>query len=604
MYDKKVKALFLILAIIFSIVLNSSFKAYSKIQSEIEKGIVYLKSQPQTAWSTMALAANKEQGIDLTHLKSVPTDQKSATTYAKNILALVAAGEDPTNFGDENYVERLKSYYQNNQFGEEALINDDVWAVLALASLGQENLSQALAVKNYILNFQNSDGGWGYSTSSSSDTNSTAATLMALLETGLSPESSEIQKAISYLRASQNNDGGFPYTPGAISDSCSDAWTISAIYKLGQNPTHPDWGKNDKNPLKNLLSFQDEDGGFWWQREGDNKFCTAYSILALLEKSYPVSTDYNEHSIRIEGLAETICEARVHGGTAMAVLISAARACNLNYSIAEYPGMGLYLSQLNGETSWMYIVNNNSPLVGADNYYLNSFDEVLWYSGDWLDKGWFLTKVELAKTSTDIIIQAKYFDSQTSNWEDLTEEVKIQIGGREMFSDASGKLSIGLSDFSSGLYSVFIETQIIEGKGYIRSTKLSFSCGEVPENHQVGLKVEIEKIEPSEEEKQESINFSLTPDFLDFGKMKVGKSSTLPLTLQNGDSSISVQSEVNGDDVFRENIEIDKTPWQVFSTTLAANQEKFLEVKLTIPHTYKGEFGVRNGELTFWATKK
>ncbi len=165
----------IIFLIVFTfVVLINLSGVYSESQSEIEKAVNYLKTQPQTAWSTMALAGAEESEIDLNHLKSVPSDQKSPTTYAKYILALAAAGKNPTNFGDENYVEKLKSFYQDGQFGEKNFINDDIWTILALGSMGQENLAMVQGAKDYILSHQNSDGGWSYDISfSSSDKNIT-----------------------------------------------------------------------------------------------------------------------------------------------------------------------------------------------------------------------------------------------------------------------------------------------------------------------------------------------------------------------------------------------------------------------------------------------
>ncbi|NQS89682.1 terpene cyclase/mutase family protein [Patescibacteria group bacterium] len=333
----------LVTVLVISIGLINFSNVYSNNQSEIDKAVDYLKSQPQTAWSTLALAAAGETGIDLSHLESAPSEQKSVNTYAKYILALVAAGKNPTSFGAEDYVDKLKSYFQNNQFGDEVLLNDDIWAILALGSIGQENLSIVQEAKDYILNNQNTDGGWGYNLASS-DTNDTAAAIMALLEAGVADSSTAIQNAISYLKSLQNDDGGFPYLLDSTPDSCSDAWVISAIYKLGQDPTTLTWTKSGKNPLDHLKSLQDEDGGFWWQAEGDNKFCSPFTLLPLLEKSYPVETDYNKHTIRIEGDQNTICNAQVNGGTVIDLVISGSEICGYDYSIIEYPGMGLYLA--------------------------------------------------------------------------------------------------------------------------------------------------------------------------------------------------------------------------------------------------------------------
>ena len=577
---------------------------YSESQSEIDKAISYLKSQPQTPWSTMALMAGGEEGIDLSHLESVPSGQKIPTTYAKYILALVAAGQDPANFGDEDYIEKLKSYYQSSQFGEENLLNDDFWTILALGSIGQANLSTVQESKDYILNNQNPDGGWGYNLSSS-DTNDTAAAIMALLEAGVSPSSSAIQNALSYLKSAQNDDGGFPYLSESLSDSCSDAWVMSAIYKLGQNPTSLDWTKSGKNSLDHLKSLQDEDGGLWWQAEGDNKACSPYALLSLLEKSYPVETDYNKYSVRIEGQQDTICNALVNGGTAIDLIISGSEVCDYDYSIVEYPGMGLYLAELEGESSWMYMVNNISPMVGADNYYLSLGDEILWFSGEWLDGGWIPTKVELTETESLIEIQVKYYDAVNAQWQNLEiEGIKVKISSSEFATDAQGKIGISQNVFEDGFYQIFVESQIVQEVGYIRSEKVGLKIGEIPSEHEVGLKVEIEKIEAPAGGGQTSISFSVEPDLLDFGKLKAGESASSNLTIANGATSIYLEAEVNGADIFQDNLKIDEEFWQFFSTEVGASQSKILPIQLTIPPSYSGDPGLLEGDLTFWAIKK
>lgn len=586
--------------------LANFFEVRSENQIEIDKAVNYIKSQSQTAWSTMALAGAGESEIDLNHLKLVPAGQESATTYAKYILALVATGKNPTNFGAENYIEKLKSFYQDGQFGEKNFINDDIWAILALGSIGQENLAIVQDAKNYILSHQNPDGGWSYDISfASSDTNDTAAAIMAALEAGISTSSDSIQNALSFLHLQQQNDGGFPYLANSSSDSCSDAWVISAIYKLNQNPTNPNWTKNGKNALEHLKSLQNEDGGFWWQVEGDNKFCSSYALISLLGKYYPVETIYNCHRLRIEGPSETICDVETNGGTVMDLIIKGSEICDYDYSITEYPGMGLFLAEINGQQNWMYMVNNVSPMMGADNYYLEPGEKVLWFSGEWLEKGWFPTKIELTKTEDLAKIQVKYYQPDQKNWQNLqVEGIKVRVGSSDFITNNAGRVEISLTGLEDGFYQVFTETQTIDGTGYIRSEKVNLTTGEVPEEHQTGLKVEIEKIKVPPGGEQETISFSVSPDILDFGKLKPGENSVLNLVIQNRENRIYLEAEVGGANVFQENLEIDEKFWQFFSTEIEKNQKKVFPVNLTIPFDYAGDFGQQEGELTFWAIKR
>ncbi len=577
-------------------------KADSENQAETSKGIQYLKSQPQDAWSSMALAANGETAIDFNYLKSLT--EKSATNYAKSILALTAGGKNPTNFGNESYVEKLKSYFQNNQFGDENLLNDDIWAVLALGSTGQENLSQVQTAKDYIINHQNTDGGWGYGISAPSDTNDTAAALMALLEAGILDSSPVVQKALAYLKSAQNNDGGFGYSADSVSDSCSNAWVISAIYKLGQDPLS-NWVKNSHNAVQSLKLFQDADGGFWWQKAGDNKFCTAFAVLALLGKSYPVETPFNLHHLRIEGTGDNICDSQVNGATAMDLVIAGSKNCGFSYTITEYPGLGLYLAKLKGESNWMYLVNGFSPLKGADNYYLSPGDEVVWYSGEWLEPGWFLTRVVLSQTQSLVKIQVQLFNPTAKNWQNLEiSGFKVKVGLSEFQTNASGTVEIAPNIFGDGFYQIFTENQVIQGKGYIRSAKEDLKIGAVPNEHQAELVVNIEKISASPGSEQSVISFSVSPDKLDFGTLKPGQSSTASLNVANGPTDIYLETDITGAAVFKENLVISGSLPNDFSMEIPANKNKNLPLGLSIPLNYQGDFGQVKGEITFWAIKK
>ncbi len=576
----------------------------SETQSEIERAVSYVAGQTQTAWSSMVLAATGQSNISLSHLQSVPAAQQSATTYAKNILALVANGKNPTTFGSEDYVAKLKSYYQDNQFGDTALLNDDIWAILALSSVGQSSSPQVASAKDYLLANQNTDGGWAYNLTADSDTNDTASAIMALLEAGVSASSQSIQSAITYLKSAQNDDGGFAYGVSQESDSCSDAWGLSLIYKLGQSPTDAGWTKNNQNPLQHMLSLQDTDGGFWWQGLDDNKFCSVYAALALLGKSFPVNTNYNLHNLRIEGSNDTICNTQVSGGTPLGLVAEASEVCGFDYTVINYPGIGLYLSEITGEDSWMYLVDNKSYVLGADSFYLSTGQDVLWYSGDWLNNGWFATQLELTKTTSQAEMQVNLYNPTTSAWENLNKQITIQVGSEEMVTDAFGQLSIGLNAFESGLYQLYIKKQIIDEVGYIRSEKVNLTVGDAPSDHQVGLRVEIEVISAPPGGDQSSISFSVGPDLLDFGKLKPGESSVVELDFVNGQSAVYLQTEVDGDDIFKSNLNIDNGSWQAFLADMAANQQATFDIGLAVPANYNGDIGLRQGSLTFWAVKK
>lgn len=115
--------------------------------------------------------------------------------------------------------------------------------------------------------------------------------------------------------------------------------------------------------------------------------------------------------------------------------------------------------------------------------------------------------------------------------------------------------------------------------------------------------VEIERIGLPPGGAQETISFSVNPDILDFGKLKPGGSSARDLTINNGDSRIYLEAEVSGARVFQDNLNLDGQFWETFSTEIESRQSKILPIKLNIPLSYNNDFGLVEGELTFWAIK-
>jgi len=292
--------------------LNLSAQAYPLDAGDIQvtKALNYLRQVQQadggiggfvtSAWAAMAIAAagqdpntwtvgNKSIISYLRDNASSNLDQNKATDWERSILAIVAAGENPRDFGGINYVDKLLSFYQNNQMGDATVLNDDFWGILALTSIGEG--SQIVPnVKSFIISKQNSDGGWSWTVGGNSDADNTAAAITALVAAGESPASQVIVKALTYLKSQQQNDGGF--VSEGVTNTAVDSWVINALTSVGQSPLAEEWRKSGNNPIGHLLSLQDADGAFKWSaaQRSNPQWMTAYAIPALLGKSYPRDT--------------------------------------------------------------------------------------------------------------------------------------------------------------------------------------------------------------------------------------------------------------------------------------------------------------------------
>ena len=254
------------------------------------------------AWVVMAIAAAGQNPDSWTaggnsivdYLRdnaSANLDANKATDWERSILAIVAAGKNPRNFGGINYVATLLALYDDgsSQIGNADWLNDDFWGILALVAIG-ESPTIIEASKDFIINNQNIDGGWGDNVGGNSDADNTAAAVSALIAAGVSPDSQTIFKALNYLKTQQQNNGGF--VSEEATNSAVDAWVINAIIDAGQSPVGDEWRRSGKTPIEHLLSLQDTDGFFNYTAgvESQEEWMTAYAVLALMGKSWPKDT--------------------------------------------------------------------------------------------------------------------------------------------------------------------------------------------------------------------------------------------------------------------------------------------------------------------------
>ncbi len=201
--------------------------------------------------------------------------------FARMILVISAIGEDPTNFGEVNYLTMLKSYYDGKQFGDPDIVEDDAFAILALISCGEGDDKTIVNAVNHIKSKQNKeDGGWS-SYDGGSDVKATSIVIQALIAAGEGEDSETIKKALDYLKKAQDEDGGY-------SDVISTSYAIQAIIAAGENPLN--WTRNSKSVTAYLLSLQQPDGSFNYTTSMSffPLRATIFPILGMSGEPYPV----------------------------------------------------------------------------------------------------------------------------------------------------------------------------------------------------------------------------------------------------------------------------------------------------------------------------
>jgi hypothetical protein len=237
---------------------------------------------------------------------NLTAEESSAGNIAQLILAVTAAGQDPTNFGPagakRNLLNDLEADYDTatGEYGTDKVFNH-IMALLALRSANQTPPTGAIT---FLKKQQKSDGGWSFDNADAygTDTNTTALALVALAATS-SLQPCPVSSALRYLKAAQQPGGGFPYQAAyPPSDPDSDGIVIEGLLAVGQHPTGSAWTKpGGKNPLKDLLSFQGTDGSFSFPGVGpDNLLATTQPLVALASSHLPLSatgTSFEAQSI-------------------------------------------------------------------------------------------------------------------------------------------------------------------------------------------------------------------------------------------------------------------------------------------------------------------
>ncbi|KKQ56283.1 MAG: Prenyltransferase/squalene oxidase [Parcubacteria group bacterium GW2011_GWA2_38_13] len=592
---KKIIVLLLILIFIAEPVLVRAFNPASTQ--------TYLSSHNSSPWTVMALTALGATGINADHLKSI--SGTSAIEYSAPILAITSLGYDPRTFGATDYIAKLESFYHDGQIGDVATVNDDIFGVLALISSGVAlNDVMVVGAKTFILDHQNSDGGWGFASPGPSDTNMTAAAITALISAGVSATDEHIQSAIQYLQINQNNDGGFSYTPQGQSDAASTAWVLWAQNAMNASPT--EWVKSGHNPNEFLESLGTASGYFeYTSGSGEDAFSpitTAYSAIALLGKKLPLKTidsqPIEKYSFRIEGSSEQICTGSVAGINALDIIKNANTMCGYTYHIANM-SWGLYLDQINsdvaqGLSGWLYLINSLSPSVGASDYVLKKNDDVLWHYGEfgWLPSRLTLSSSEISHGGSVTAKVESFFNNAYSPITDAT----VHYGLQTMNTNANGEAVLNPTD---GYYEIFATKE-----GFIRSQRMLLKVGD-PTSATVNLGVEIKQGvvlgDNNGGQNNEVVAFTVDPSSIDFGTLNPSMSSEKNVTITNtGTVTLQLRSTVGGDEIFRDSITIATMPWQNFTAELQSNANAAYPLKLTIPASYTGS-GNKSGQITFWA---
>ncbi|MEH7094276.1 DUF4430 domain-containing protein [Neobacillus vireti] len=251
------------------------------LQSAVNATSAYVLKNEVGEWQVIALKqAGKTIPKDyLAGVKAIVKEKQGKfsriTDTERYALGILAAGGNPANVEGYNLIEAI----YNGNVTKQGL-NGVAYALVALdsANFSIPNSAQWTKEKliSYLTERQNSDGGWAWDESSTSDIDTTAMILTALApfkeHAGVKEK---VEAAVKYLSAQ--------YQASKIDNSSTAAQVIIALSALGIDANSGDFSKENNGLVQYILSFQNKDGGFDWQG-GDvsDPFTTSQAIQALV----------------------------------------------------------------------------------------------------------------------------------------------------------------------------------------------------------------------------------------------------------------------------------------------------------------------------------
>ena len=228
-----------------------------------------------TDWAAIALSsmgnqANSSKLQVMNYIKNNPMQSSIVTDNERHAMALMSLGINPYTGTDINYINKITSSFDGTQFGDDSLVNDDMFALIVLKNAGYISGDEIMKKDvSYIIGEQLGDGSWG-------SVDMTAAGIQALRNfVDLPGVSASITLAEDYLLNSQNGDGGF-------GNSFATSWAIQALSLNGS------FGLQINKANEYLASLQQTDGGLDLNTDSlENRiWSTSYAIPAILSKPW------------------------------------------------------------------------------------------------------------------------------------------------------------------------------------------------------------------------------------------------------------------------------------------------------------------------------
>jgi hypothetical protein len=195
----------------------------------------------------------------------------------RTVLLAKVAGISPRSFGGRNLVAEIQGRRRHDG-SISGYVSYTAFGVMALRAAGD---SAGDSTIRWLVESQNSDGGFGVGRSSASDADMTGAVLQALASVGRGGGPAA-RRAADRLRANQNGDGGF----GRPSNAQSTAYAVQGLIAAGG-------GAGAVSRARSYLTrLQRGDGSVAYSSSSGQTpvWVTAQALMALEGKPLPLAT--------------------------------------------------------------------------------------------------------------------------------------------------------------------------------------------------------------------------------------------------------------------------------------------------------------------------
>lgn len=409
---------------------------------------------------------------------------------------------------------------------------------------------------------------------------------LALLSAGESVSSSAVQAAVFTVKNNQNQNGSFGFRLGDSDDVDITAAAVAFLRAAGQSTQlaelflknkqntdggFPAYGQTTSNPYSAswVAAFA---GGMSWSNGGstleaylesvDGVQSAAFRLIALSGKQIPVQTisptippvitqapsasssstaQSQLVAYNIVSSRFSLCRGEVSAATALEVAEKAAAACTLSIDIVD-DSLGRYVRAIGG---------HEPAGTSGWMYALNGTKPLVSAEVQAVSSGdkiiWFYGSVDAS--APEFVLDGTVSESSVTI--PLSASIRIPV-----------------------------------------STQIDTPPQQNPPGGNANT---TDRQEASINVKSSAVNF---------GTLQPGQSANAPMVVENnGEVALTIGSEVSGDSLFTQNIDINNVYWADFTDTLEIQEDKNVDVMLSVPGGYN-QSGAHQGTITIWGRSR